>query len=392
MNISEILNKLANRTATPEELSEFHAYLQKLDEKEFGQLLDIYGNIVSQIKNPGTPDEILFEQIRSKIETFDYLPGSDSAKTGLLTKFKKGSEWYLVAAAVLVIILSGIHLISRSGKKTSPVVVSKNIRVSPGTNKAVLTLANGKQIVLDETSKGNIGSDAGAKIIKLDSGLVAYKDNSNQNNEIAYNTISTPRGGQYQLILPDGTHAWLNAASSLRFPTQFRGSERRVELTGEGYFDVTHDPAHPFIVSFSNTEVKVLGTEFNIMAYDDEAATQTTLVRGSVRLSKGHQQALLQPGKMAVVKDEHLKVQEADIEQVTAWKNGMLSLENADLATVLRQVSRWYNVNIHYQGSIPEKRFFGLISRNVNLSTIIEFLQKNNVHIKQEGNVVTVVP
>jgi ferric-dicitrate binding protein FerR (iron transport regulator) len=392
MNIPEILYKFASRTAGPEEITAFDAYLQTLTEKEYGQLLDDYGNIIAGLENAGEPDKALFAEIQAEIKVRKQVSKEAQGKRILPVVFKNSRRWYFAAAAIFMVMLIGIYTVKTTGKAAPGIQASTIITGAPGTNKAVLTLANGKQVILDNAANGNIATEAGATIIKLDKGLVAYRDSAHQSNEISYNTITTPRGGQYQLILPDGSHAWLNAASSLRFPAVFDGPERKVELTGEGYFEVMHDAAHPFIVSFNNTEVKVLGTEFNIMAYDDEAATQTTLVRGSIRLSKGDRQTLLQPGNMAVATNQGVKVQEADIEQATAWKNGMLSLENADLATVLRQVSRWYDVNIHYQTNVPEKRFFGLINRNVNLSTILEFLQKNDVHIKQEGRDLIVLP
>jgi len=404
MNNLEFLYKLASRTASTEELKAWEAYLQTLSKKEYIQLLEVYGKIVSEVGYAGTPDEELFAAIRAEIEVRNR--ETEGIDAGAAARSRSGHSGggaafrrnLLAAAAVLMMALAGIYFFNIPAKTRSPLkppaaaLASKTDPGNPGTNKAVLTLASGRQLILDDTSTGNIAMDAGVKIIKLDKGLVTYKDNTNKSREIAYNTITTPRGGQYQLILPDGSHAWLNAASSLRFPTAFQGSDRKVELTGEGYFEVTHDPAHPFIVSFNHTEVKVLGTAFNIMAYEDEAAPQTTLVNGSVQVSKGGRQVLLQPGKMAVVKEDRVDIQEADIEQVTAWKNGMLSLENADLATVLRQVSRWYNVNVHYQAGVPEKRFFGLISRSVSLTTILEYLRKNDVHIEQEGSEITVMP
>jgi len=394
MNLPDILYKLAKREATTQEKDAFSAHLTTLNREEYEKLVDTYGEIIKMTAVAGEPDRELFAIIKQHIAIQAPEVKVPGVLQALTIAFKnKRSVYYSIAAIFIAVFISAYFFMTQKAEK--PLLAQNAIAIPPGKNKAVLTLANGQQIVLDDAKQGDVASQDGVKIIKIDSGIVAYHANAATGNEIAYNTITTPRGGQYSLILPDGTQAWLNAASSLRFPTVFNGNERRVELTGEGYFSVTHDAAHPFIVSFNNTQVRVLGTEFNIMAYGDEPAMQTTLVKGSIRLSNNNQETLLQPGKMAMITTEAAtptQVQDADVEQVTAWKNGQISLTNADLPTVMRQVSRWYDVNIHYKGTIPDKHFFGLINRNVNLSTILHFLQDNQVHVTQEGRDIIISP
>lgn len=261
--------------------------------------------------------------------------------------------------------------------------------VPPGRDQAVLTLANGEQIVLDSAAKGILSSQAGT-VVTGAQGKIVYLPEG-KSGEVVYNTITTARGGQYQLLLADGTRVWLNAASSLRFPTVFKEGERKVELTGEGYFEVAKDARHPFIISFDSTHVRVLGTALDVMAYKDEAAAQTTLVEGSVRVSRGDAQATLEPGKMAVLSGDVFKVRPADVDQVIAWKFGKLSFNHLDLKAIMRQVSRWYNVDIDYEGALPDGHFGGVISRNVNLATVLEFLESNGIRCRQEGNRITVL-
>ena len=397
MHLPDLLHKLANNEASELEINAFSAHLATLSREEYEQLLEAYGDIVKNTSITAAPDKELFASIQDRIINYEEQSRSIPATISLKPLANK-RRWlyYPAAAAILIAVLIGTYFLADRRSSVQPIAATTTPAIPPGSNKAVLTLANGQQLLLDDAKQGNIASQNGVKIIKLDSGLLAYHDAAAAGGQTLYNTITTPRGGQYQLVLPDGTHAWLNAASSLRFPISFNGPERKVELTGEGYFAVARDAAHPFIVSFKHTQVEVLGTEFNIMAYDDEPATQTTLVSGSVRLANGAQLTLLQPGKMALVATaqprQPVQVITADVEQVTAWKNGKLSLANADLAAVMRQLSRWYDINVHYAGAVPDKHFFGSINRNVYLASILAFLKNNGIRVTQEGRDITILP
>ncbi|HEX9510307.1 MAG TPA: FecR domain-containing protein [Puia sp.] len=320
-----------------------------------------------------------------------------------------GKKWLVYAAAAAIFFLfigGGIIFYWRQSPKPSPIAAKKEVYpgITPGKDQAVLTLADGRKILLDSSSKGTIANQGGTEVVNARGRLKYDKSDENAKstgsakgdaiaNDVVYNTVETGRGNQYQLVLPDGSKVWLNAASSLHYPTSFTGNQRKVVLTGEGYFSIVKNVKKPFIVSFNNTDVKVLGTEFNVMAYSDEpGGTRTTLISGSVSINSGRQQMKLEPGKIAIVDDESIKIKSnEDIEQVIAWKNGQISLNNADLKMVMRQISRWYDVDVRYEGVVARKHFGGLVDRNVNLSAVLDFLAENGVHTKIKGREITVL-
>jgi ferric-dicitrate binding protein FerR (iron transport regulator) len=255
-------------------------------------------------------------------------------------------------------------------------------------------LANGKKIVLDSMSNGVVAVQSGAKIL-LKNDQVSY-NNTREAEAVSYNTMSTPRGRQYTLVLSDGSKVWLNAASSITFPTSFMGKERNVEITGEAYFEVAHDAERPFKVKVGDMQVQVLGTHFNVNAYEDEGDIKTTLLEGSVKVSKGNENTLIVPGEQAVILNSPSGVggitvkKDIDLDEVVAWKNGLFNFNNADLKTVMRQLSRWYNVNIIYTGEIPNRVFGGEMQRDLHLSQVLKLLEKNNVHFKIDGKNIVV--
>ncbi len=319
----------------------------------------------------------------------------------------------LAAAAILLpLILGGVYLWSRHSPDTGNAVAGtlqerfKN-DVRPGGDKAILTLANGSSIALDSSGKGLLARQGNASVVKTNNGQLSYvadhpagavAGGSAVEAPVSYNTISTPRGGQYQVVLPDGSKAWLNAASSLRFPTVFTGRERRVELTGEGYFDIAKDASRPFKVAIMGRtgapEVEVLGTEFNIMAYEDEASVNTTLVNGAVRLKKTDGVWLLQPGQQARLKtDGSVDMDEAaDVDGATAWKNGRFEF-NGNIKGIMRQIARWYDVEVKYEGNVSDKAFGGTISRTANVSEILKVFElTGSIHFIIDGKTITVEP
>ena len=261
--------------------------------------------------------------------------------------------------------------------------------IAPGGDKATLTLADGKKISLTEAQNGKLGQQTGAIITKLADGQIIYSmiaaEEGTEGSEVTQNTISTPNGGKYQVILPDGTKVMLNAATSITFPTAFRGDHRQVKLDGEAYFEVAENKNQPFIVSSGTHTVEVLGTHFNINAYSNEKAIKTTLLEGSVKVSVGGRSALIVPGQQTLVeRDNPLEVikRNADLSKEMAWKNGIFSFEKDDLKSVMRQLSRWYDVNVVYSGDFPDEEFFGEISRNSNLSEVAKILELNNIHLE----------
>ena len=249
--------------------------------------------------------------------------------------------------------------------------------------------------MLDSAANGTLAQQGNTKVLKLN-GQIAYNKTGDMDAKPVYNTITTANGNQYQLILTDGSKVWLNAASSIRFPASFTGNERKVEITGEAYFEVAKNPNKPFKVEFKNkegdkSEIEVLGTHFNVNAYPDEPAFKTTLLEGSVKIINAHAVQMLTPGQQARLSRQGIELEKnADIEQVMAWKNGFFLFDNTDIYTLMRQVSRWYDVDVHFEGSIPGDGFSGKISRNVPLSKFLQVLEMNEVHVRTEGRKVTV--
>jgi transmembrane sensor len=303
-------------------------------------------------------------------------------------------RWWAAAAAVLVL-GAGIWFLNRPATRTGVAIITQRPLndALPGEEGAILTLANGRQVVLDSLGNAEVATQNGAKIV-IRNGQLVYNPADNAGGELQYNKITTPRGRQYSVVLPDGSRAWLNAASSLRYPVVFNGTERRVEVTGEVYFEVAQHADKPFFVQVQEgPEIRVLGTDFNINAYSDERAIQTTLLKGSIHVVAANgTPVVLQPGQQASIARNTEKVQlnEVDQEQVMAWKNGNFYFEGADIQSIMRQLARWYDVEVVYE-RVPNKKFSGTIPRNVNVSQVFNILAStNNVHFKIEGNKVTV--
>ena len=319
--------------------------------------------------------------------------------------------WHRISAAASVILLLtlGGYLFYQPSKKEAIIkqALSKN-DVLPGSNKAILTLGNGSTIILDTAPNGTLSEEGDTKVVKLEDGELSYAKSNENSNEVVYNIISTPRGGQYQVVLPDGSKVWLNASSTLRFPTAFRGNERNVELNGEGYFEVAHltppstssgraGQKRPFIVNVNGVKVEVLGTHFNVNAYHDEGEVKTTLLEGSVSLStvNSQQSIAIKPGEQATVKQlqNSIEVQKVDINEAVAWKEGQFNFKSTNITAIMRQVSRWYDVDIDYKGNVSGLNFSGIISRKENISRILNVLEATGtVHFKIEDKRITVTP
>ena len=304
---------------------------------------------------------------------------------------------YMIAASIATVVIGGwlyIKYQSVAKTNTSPSIAShlKN-DVAPGGDKAILTLSDGSTVVLDSTGNGTIAHQGATNIVKVDNGRLAYNALNEKPGEVTYNTLTTPAAGQFQVALPDGSKVWLNNASSLRYPVAFTGKDREVELKGEAYFEIAHNPAMPFKVKVGEKMlVNVLGTSFNIAAYGDESQVKTTLLTGAVRVSEGAANALLKPGEQVQVNEEGAisAPKEVDADGVIAWKNGLFHFERADVRTVMRMLARWYDVEVVYEGPVTSRLFGGDIQRNLNLSQVLEILQRNQVHFSLEGRRITV--
>jgi transmembrane sensor len=309
----------------------------------------------------------------------------------------KKSVWLRVAAAaaVLVFLSTGLYFMFNGANRGNAVVYKTDIK--PGNNKAILTLASGKTIALTDVKNGELANDGNAIISKAANGDVVYHIYDTANvKALTYNTMTTPRSGQYHLVLADGTNVWLNAGSSITYPTVFPGNERKVEITGEAYFEVAHNAAKPFRVVTRGQAVEVLGTHFNVNAYADEPVIKTTLLEGSVKVTQNENIAMLIPGQQAQVKrgmgNAAIQIIEhADTDEAIAWKNGLFQFNKASIESIMRQASRWYNVEVSYSDNKrPVKTFTGSISRNTNLSQLLEILSYTGSRFEIDGKKIIV--
>lgn len=296
---------------------------------------------------------------------------------------------FVAAAMVLIALSIGLYFnaVPNKGIEAEPMEKEVATDISPGGNKAVLTLADGSTISLDDAKEGDLVEQGGMKITKTEDGLVTYTTLAKQHTKDVhpqFNTISTPKGGQYRIVLPDGTTVWLNAASSLKYPTQFTGKERKVELIGEAYFEVSRKHSTegnniPFYVKTSVQTVEVLGTHFNVNAYSDEGSTNTTLLEGSVRIMAEVEgkvaSILLKPGEQIKVNKNGIGVSTVNVDNFIAWKNGLFQFQDSDIQSVMRQFSRWYNVDVEFEGEMPSIKLWGKVYRDVNASEALEILE-----------------
>lgn len=296
---------------------------------------------------------------------------------------------WTAAASVLILAGVGIYFLSENRKEEKRLAVSQPEEVPPGRQGALLTLADGSQVMLDTIKNGAVALQGGV-MAKVVDGTLLYEGNG---NEVVYNTMSTPRGRQFQLRLPDGTQVWLNAASSIRYPTRFTGKERRVEVTGETYFEVARNSKLPFRVSVNKkADVEVLGTNFNINSYDNENSMNTTLLEGSVRVRKGPEAVIIKPGEQAQVSDG-IKVEKVvNLEKVMAWKNGFFNFEGLKLEETMRQIERWYEIEVVYEKGAPDIDVGGEMSKDIPLNKLMFILDKLDVHYRMEGRKLIILP
>ena len=304
------------------------------------------------------------------------------------TKSKRNLNWMKVAAVLSFFVLSiGAYIYLNKEDRFSPEANLSSVEhdIAPGGNRATLTLSDGTIVSLDQIKEGEIYQDNKLSIRKTKDGQIEYvasaNASSNPNQPTIYNQINTPKGGQYQVTLPDGSKVWLNASTTLKYPTSFSSSERIVELEGEAYFEVAKSNA-PFYVKTENQQIQVLGTQFNVNAYPDELGTKTTLLEGSVKLTavkkerKSNQDIILKPGEEALlIKDKGIQLSKVNVKQAVAWKNGLFHFEDADLQSVMREFSRWYGVEIKFDGVVPETRLWGEISRDLPASRALSILK-----------------
>lgn len=354
-------------------------------------LLDEYYKRLEAMSNVDLFDEqehtikaSILEKIESRIST----PEEQSKQT-----LKHSYRIWYAAASILIMIAVGSFFIRKDKKAEMvskvPVDIKQDIR--PGSNKAVLTLSSGEQIVLTQPHAGILAREGAAQIIKKENGELVYNlgdKTSEHNTKPVYNTITVPRGGQYQLVLSDGSKVLLNAASSLTYPAEFSGRYRNVELKGEGYFEVAKNASMPFIVKASDVEVRVLGTHFNISAYSDDANITTTLIEGAVSMNKGKQTKRLAPGQQGIsaYTNSEISVQPANLEQTMGWVKGNFVFKDLNIKEVMKIASRWYDIEVEYRGNVQSKKFGGTTSRFSNITELLDYMKiTGGVNYKIEG-------
>lgn len=385
--IRYLVERYLNGTCTPQEQSELYT-------------------LVSQSQN----DEALKAALDEAWKTYEpdtVMPAAVSGRilSNVFTNAKpiqagRQRNWWWAAAAVLLAAGGATYLVTRqpAAPKQVAVIASQQQRfaneVQPGGNKALLKLADGTVIELDSAANGVLAQQGGTKVTKLANGELAYQQNGNNNGQPTYNTMVTPRGGAYRLTLPDGSMVWLNASSSITYPTAFTGSERNVSVTGEAYFEVAKNEQQPFKVKARDLEVLILGTAFNINAYDDEAAIKTTLLEGAVKVTaNGNSTAPIHPGEQVIyAADKALKVaNNVNTDEAIAWKNGYFQFNDADMPTVMRQLEKWYDVEVVYEGKVPKRSFGGGMQRTLPLTKVLQILEENDVKFKLAGQKIIVM-
>jgi transmembrane sensor len=430
MNDKERIRLLFERSSwTDEDRRWLQEYLDTQDGSALRQLMEDHFEADAKAAPGNSPEaERLLALIHAKIQPEKtrprlvsvgaggrrtFAPGSGGWRrfapgSGGWRRFAPGSGgwrsvgWRRLAVAALVLLIAGkavlIFVPVSPAKKTlvgagQPASYAHDL--PPGRNNATLTLADGRSIALDSAANGRLAQQGNSKVVKLNGQIAYTSSGSAQGDEsILFNIISTARGNQYQLTLSDGSRVWLNAASSLRFPTAFKGKERRVELTGEAYFEIAKNPAMPFKIQAGSGQIVVLGTHFNVNAYTDEPAVRTTVLEGSVAVKKELSQQLLAPGQQAEFgpKGAISLSENVDVTRETAWKDGFFWFNNTDIHTLMRQVSRWYDVEVEFQGNITDDGFTGKVSRNVPLSKLLNVLEQYEIHFKIEGKKIIVLP
>ena len=390
--IKSLLERFLANEATPEEIAEILAWLRNNESNE-ALLQEVWEG-----QQPATPPADL-RGIWMQVDAATRPLAVPVRRTYLIRR-----GWPAVAAGLILLVV-GLFLLTRHQGATGSGGVQIIAGVSdaaPGRNGAILTLADGSRVSLDSAGKGVPAMQGGAKI-SLHGNRLAYTpiadaadgdaETAGSPTALTYNIVTTPRGRQFSLLLPDGSRVWLNAGSSLRFPTAFAGKERRVELTGEAYFEIAKDKSKPFFVHTNHTETEVLGTSFNISAYPDEDAVDATLIEGRIRTGLPAGQVTLMPDQVTLMPGEQAKIgvrvevdHQANVEQAIAWKNGAFNFENMGLKEVMRQLARWYDLDVLYEPGVKDFKFGGEMSRNVPLSSLLKGLKDMEVHFRIEND------
>lgn len=402
-HLHDLWRKFVDKQASTQEVDELFRLLEQAGNDELSQsFLEQY--FAEPIAGEGLGNEYWLSKLAAIKQAAGKTPKSGTPIRHIPFRSR---PWIRYAAAIIIVAGLGAYLYTTLTKPRAAIITTTTSKADtayndalPGGQGAILTLADGKKIVLDSLGNGIVASQAGTQVA-LENGSLTY--HASNTRTVSFNTMSTPKGRQFLLLLPDGTKVWLNAASSITYPTAFIGKERTVKMTGEAYFEVAKNPQQPFKVNIHDTaEIEVLGTHFNVNAYANETGIKTTLLEGKVKVVNrepaiGHaaaqQSATLTPGQQARLSNNQLSViDNPDIDQVIAWKEGIFNFEGASLREVMNQLERWYDIDVVYEKNIPTTRFYGKISRKVTLSSVLQGLADAKVNFRIEGKQLIVTP
>lgn len=397
-HLHNLWRKFVDKQASAQEVNELFRFLENADNDELSQSF-LQSYFAEAIAGERLGDEYWLSKLDEIKNAAGRIPATIARARIHHTPIWRRT-WVRYAAAIIIVFGIGTYLYTTFTKPHTAVTTTASNQgivkydVPPGREGAILTLADGKKIVLDSLGNGIVANQAGTQVL-LENGNLTYHASST--GAVSFNTMSTPKGRQFLLSLPDGTKVWLNAGSSITYPTAFIGRERKVKITGEAYFEVAKNPEQPFKININDTaEIAVLGTHFNVNAYANEGRIRTTLLEGKVRLKAraGSQTSLvLSPGQQALLISSQLSViNNPDINQAVAWKEGLFNFDGARLREVMNQLERWYDIDVVYEKNIPTIRFFGKISRKATLSSVLQGLADAQVKFRIEGKQLIVTP
>ena len=386
--LDELFKRYYNKTANDSEREELMGLIRSASTEDLSRVIMAAGMElnIAEFTMDETQAEIMLQRILDRTEA----PVKKMNRIGV--------GWFRIAAAASLIGLlffTGYLLFVRTGTgsedQTSKIVTKDDVK-APASNSATITLANGQTVYLGDAANKMLIQQKGIDVVKLADGQIVYKGTT---TDLVYNTLNNPRGSKViEMTLADGSRVWLNAGSSVTFPISFIGNERKVSITGEAYFEVTHDKARPFYVSSGDVQVKVLGTHFNVNAYDDEDALKVTLLEGSVRVSNNNNAVTIKPGQQAssIHHSSFIIHNSPDLDAVMAWKNGLFAFSHDNIQTVMRQLAKWYDLEVKFEGNITTDKFGGDISRDLPLTEVLEFLKASQVNFEVQGRTVIVKP
>jgi len=412
--LSELYRQYYSKTASAEQTAELMQLIHTASADELSRLIAENGESLGAINHSLEPDkvEMVLQYILRKSGSID--AGAkivELQSTGTSPRIRYIWRKIAVAASIILAVGVGSYFLFFNHTKQNEIVQTREQRfkddVDPGKYKARLTLADGSTIILDSAAIGELAKQGKTVVINKDGQLVYESGVGRQVSEVMYNTLSTAKGETYATVLADGSKVWLNSGSSIKFPVEFAGNERKVEITGEAYFEIAASPnpskggaLKPFIVEKGDLQVTVLGTHFNVNAYDDEDDIKVTLLEGSVKVSNRNENNLLKPGEQAVLThslsrdggNSRLTTNDSpDLEKITAWKNNVFLFSGDDIQTIMRQLGRWYDVDVEFNGQITDRHFTGIISRNNKVSEILKMLQATEkIKFEIDGRKITV--